>query len=99
MSIIFTPFQIYNGVKPTFGAIIILLLISFIFIFPIGWIGLLKTNNPITRYNPFSLNPKFKNKMDHSISDDPSGFFTLDEADELEIKKIKRNKALNKILD
>lgn len=37
--------------------------------------------------------------MDHIISDDPSGFFTLDEADELEIKKIKRNKALNKILD
>ena len=32
--------------------------------FLIGWFGLLKTNNPLTRYNPFSINRQWKGNTD-----------------------------------
>jgi len=98
MSIAFTPFELfYLKVPISLLSIIGLLFISLI-VFLVGWVGLLKTNNPLTRYNLFSMNPHFKNKMEHSISEDPSSFFRIDEATDNEKKQFNRDKKINKIL-
>lgn len=93
MSLAFTPFQLYIGAQKTPLTIILLIIMSSA-IFTIGWFGLLKTNNPITRYNPFSINKKWKNQMAQSMNENPSQLFDLDRPDTDEI----RNQKINQIL-
>jgi hypothetical protein len=63
-----------------------------------SWMFLLKTNNPITRYNPFSLNPKWTGKMEHSMDESPGQMFDLDSPDINEVKRTRREKKINEIL-
>lgn len=90
-SILFTPLQFYNGVDVTIFNVITLIIISS-FVFTVGWTGLLQTNDPINRYNPFTINKKWKDKMDLSISENPMQIFELDdpEKDDLRNKKIEK---------
>lgn len=64
MGLLFTPFQYVNVLEFTYGNLIVLLIMS-IPIILFGWMEFIKTNNPITRYNPFSLNPNWKSKMEY----------------------------------
>jgi hypothetical protein len=64
----------------------------------IGWMFLLKTNNPITRYNPFSVNPKWDGKMKGSLEENPGQMFEMDAPDENELKRVNRNKRLDQLL-
>lgn len=57
------------------------------------WFLLIKTNHPNTRYNLFSINPNWKSKMDHSLSENPAQLFELDPKDpNLEKKRIREDK-------
>lgn len=90
-SIVFTPLQFYNGVDVTVFNVISLIVISSV-VFTFGWMGLLQTNDPLNRYNPFTINKKWKDKMDSSISENPMQIFELDEPgkDDLRNKKIEK---------
>jgi hypothetical protein len=103
MSIAFTPLQysnlyVRNNGHPTTGTIVGCI-IFFLIVFPIGWYTLLRTNNPITRFNIFTLNPKWKNTMKYSMEERPIQLFELDSPDENELKKFNRDKKIDKILN
>ena len=92
LSFLLIPFELYlKHQQYILSDILLMLFISVIF-FIFGWMQLLKTNNPTTRYNPFSLNPKFNNKMVKSMNEDPSQLFKLDNPIQPDIrnKKIKQ---------
>jgi hypothetical protein len=104
LSISFIPLNIYwyskdpnLGFDINVGSIIggILFMIP---CFMIGWMFLLKTNNPITRYNPFSFNPKWESKMRGSLEENPGQMFEMDAPDENEVKRVIRNKKLDQLL-
>lgn len=82
----------FNTKTLIFGALIS----SFFFL--IGWMFLLKTNNPISRYNPFSINPKWDGEMKGSLEDNPGQMFEMDTPDENEVKRVNRNKKLDQLL-
>lgn len=88
-SIALTPIEFYNGLDVTIFNVISLIIISSI-VFTFGWMGLLQTNDPMNRYNPFTINKKWKDKMNSSISENPMQIFKLDEPgkDDLRNKKI-----------
>jgi len=104
MGIGFTPFQYYYiHLQISYGNLIVLLLLS-VFIFLIGWFGLLRTNNPARRYNPFTINKRWHN-YGKSIDEDPSQVFRLDELTETEIAenynrrlREKRDKLIDKMI-
>jgi hypothetical protein len=93
----FTPWQIYvlhlNKISVGFSSVSILIFMSFTF-FIFGFFELIKTNHPNTRYNPFSFNPNWKNKMEKSMDEDPSQLFRLEKPD----KNFIRDKKIDKIL-
>ena len=97
MAFVFTPWQIYllhlNKVSVGFWSVSVLIFMSVV-IFTLGFFELIKTNNPITRYNPLSFNPNWKNKMDKSMDEDPFQLFRLDNASKEDI----RDKKIDKIL-
>ncbi len=98
MSVIYTPFQFYYcGMEFRWSSLIVLVLLS-IFFFSLGWFGLLKTNNPLSRYNPFTFNPRWKSKMDYSMDENPGQLYQLDDPTPDEILREKRNKKLNQLL-
>lgn len=93
LGILFVPYELHFFKEGSLiGAIFMGLVIT-----TFGFISLLKTNNPLTRYNPFSLNPKWKNKMD-PINENPRELFRLDKPDEGEVKRISRDVKINKLL-
>lgn len=104
LSIVYIPMNVYwHSQNPGLGfelniktIILSMVIVSSFFI--IGWMFLLKTNNPLTRYNPFSLNPKWDGKMNGSMEENPGQIFELDSPDENEIKRVKRNKNIENIL-
>ncbi len=96
-SILFTPFHFYNGVEFTFINLLILILISSAFFF-IGFFQILKTNDPITRYNLFTINKYWESTMKSSVSEDPSVFFSLDDPSKNDIVKSNRNKKIKELL-
>lgn len=93
-AIALTPSQIYLGVAIDVFNIVSLIILSFI-VGAIGVMGLLQTNDPLTRYNPFSFNKKWRNKMNQSVSENPLQIFKLDEPSKDEV----RNRKIDKILD
>lgn len=85
-SIAYTPFNIlYCNMSFSVMSIILSLFISSIFGI-IFYIMLLKSNNPISRHNPFSINPKWTNSMDKSFDEDPHAFFKLDDPTKKDIR-------------
>lgn len=97
-AILFTPFQYYIcGL--TFSLIN---LSAFVFVssvlFLFGFMSLLKTNNPATRFNPFTLNPNYKSEMKYTMNESPGQIFELDSPDENEVKRRNREKKINQLL-
>ncbi len=93
-SILFAPYHLlYNGVESNLLNIISLLFLSSI-LFIVGWVGLLRTNDPVNRYNPFTINRKWKNKMEYSMYEKPSQIFELDHPEKSDI----RNKKIDTLL-
>ena len=93
-SIAFTPFQfIYCGLEFNYVNLIVMIIVSCIFFLP-TFLMLIKTNNPISRYNIFTVNPKWTGKMKGSMQENPSQLFEFDEPDKSDI----RNKKINEIL-
>lgn len=68
-----------------------------IIIFSFGMFSLLKTNSPDNRYNPFTINKNWKNKMEKSMMEDPGKFFTLDEKTKEKVRIDKINKIINDV--
>lgn len=104
LSISYIPINVYwHSKNPNLGfelsvSTIIGSILFMIPFFMIGWMFLLKTNNPITRYNPFSFNPKWESKMKGSLEENPGQMFDLDAPDESELKRVNRNKKLDQLL-
>jgi len=97
LGIAFTPIQYFIcGLKFEYSNFIVLIILSF-FIVSFFWLGLLKTNNPITRYNPFTINKKFKNTMEYSMEEKPGQLFEFDEPSDEEIKQKNRDKKLKEL--
>jgi len=92
-AIALTPSQIYLGVEINIFNIVSLIILS-LMMGTIGVMGLLRTNDPLTRYNPLSINKKWRNKMNQSVSENPLQIFKLDEPDKDEI----RDKKIDRIL-
>lgn len=61
----------------------------------VGCIGLLKTNNPITRYNPLSINKKWKNPWEIELNQNPLQIFKLDKPDKDEVRNRKIEDIIN----
>jgi hypothetical protein len=98
----FTPYQWLNipEQSKTLLAFLVLLFISSV-IFLIGYFSLIKTNNPLTRWNIFSINKSWKDTMQSSYSDNPSQIFDLDlptDDDINEKKKIDRQRKIKKLI-
>lgn len=93
-AIALTPSQIYLGVEIDVFNIVSLVILSFI-MGTIGVMGLLQTNDPLTRYNPFSINKKWRNKMNQSVSENPLQIFKLDEPDKDEVRDKKIDQLLH----
>lgn len=96
--ILFTPFQVLycfpvNNTKLDWINISSILFISVVIII-FGLIEIIKTNNPVSRFNPFTINPKWRNKMDKSVSEDPSQLFNFDSP----TKEDLRNSKIDKII-
>jgi hypothetical protein len=66
--------------------------------FSFGWFQLLKTNNPLSRYNPLSLHPRWKTRMDYSMEEKPGQLYQLDNPTEEELLQLSRDKKLNQLL-
>lgn len=104
LSIAYIPMNVYwHSQNPELGFELSIKSIIFglLFMSPfqfIAWMFLLKTNNPITRYNPFSLNPKWTGEMKGSLDENPGQILEMDTLDDNEIKMINRNKKLNQLL-
>lgn len=85
-SIAYTPFNIlYCNMPFTTMSITSSLFISSIFGI-IFYILLLKTNNPISRHNPFTINHRWTNSMEKSFDEDPNAFFKLDDPTKKDIR-------------
>lgn len=97
LGILFTPFQyFYCKLQFGYGNFIGLMVIS-LFIFTFFWFGLLRTNNPVTRYNIFSINKRYKTKMEKSLNDDPSQIYRLDKPTDEEIIQKNREDKLKQL--
>jgi hypothetical protein len=101
-AISFTPYQWLNipEQSKTLLVFLVLLFISSV-IFFIGYFGLIKTNNPLTRWNIFSINKSWKDTMQSSYSDNPSQLFDLDSPTDEDInekKKIDRQRKIKKLM-
>ena len=93
----FTPIQyFYCNLQFGYGNFIALIIIS-IFIILFFWFGLLRTNNTVDRFNIFSINRRYKTKMEKSLNDDPSQIYRLDKPSEEEIKQKNREKKLKEL--
>lgn len=97
ISIGFTPSYYYIGLLHSIGQLLASLLVSAAF-FAVGWPFLLKTNNPLTRYNIFTINLKWKSKMEYSMEEKPGQLYEFDKPDESDVRQRKRNKTIDKIL-
>ncbi len=63
MGILFTPFQYYyNELVFSFGSVIAMMIVSG-FIMWMGFRGLIDTNNPKTKWNPFTFNQRWTAKV------------------------------------
>lgn len=91
LSISFIPSQIYIGIDITIVSLISSIVISCV-IFSVGWMGLLQTNDPLNRYNPLTINKRWRDKMNSSVSENPFQIFQLDQPDidDLRDDKIKK---------
>ena len=59
IGLFFTPI-LYVYINPFEIDILIFLLMISMIIFFIGWVFLIETNSPTNKYNPFTVNPKWK---------------------------------------
>jgi len=81
-----------------FSSLLVMIIIS-ISIFGFGFLTILKTNNPLTRYNIFTINRKWKNKMEKSIDQDPGQIYKFDRPDKQEVIQRDRENRLKKLLN
>lgn len=65
----------------------------------IGICLLLKTNNPLKRWNVFTINPKWSGKLTQSVSENPSQLFKFDKPSKEELIKHNRDKNIDKLLN
>jgi hypothetical protein len=86
-----TPLHLYQGAKPTPFNLATLVLLSLMFMW-VGWVGLLRTNNPATRYNPLSINARWRSALDGPVMDQP-----LDEPTSEDLSELKRRWRLRKL--
>jgi Na+/melibiose symporter-like transporter len=80
---------------------LIALVIMSVFFFIAFWFALLKTNNPLTRYDPFSYNSNWKKSMHQNRNYFSDTIFNVDEpsdTDRAEFKRKRRSKILRSLL-
>lgn len=95
LGIFYIPLQsiVIKQLDWSFRSIFVIIILSIISIITviIGLFGLLRTNNPANRFNIFTINYNWKDKMKNSISEDPSQLFKLDSPDVNDIREKKIN--------
>jgi len=96
-AILLTPYNLlYTPIKTNFWvAAMVLGFISLIF-FVVGWFQLIKTNNPLKRYNPFTINRQWE----ATAKNDSPAFlntFKYDEPTNEDIQEQKMKERNNKI--
>ena len=96
-AILLTPYSLlYTPIKTSFWvAAIILGFISLIF-FVVGWFQLIKTNNPLKRYNPLTINRQWEST---AANDSPAflNIFKYDKPTNEDIQEQKMKERDNKI--
>ncbi len=94
-AVAFTPIQLSQGARPTPFNLASLVLFSLMFMW-VGWMGLLRTNNPATRYNPFSINARWRSTLDGPVMDQPLDEPTAEDFSEL--RRRRRSRQLRRVI-